>query len=110
MRLWIQRSALAIAVVLTLTACASDGGTPETASTNSPATTEATTTSQASSSTTGDSGGGEDTTTSTVEAADPPPQVEGPAAPDFVFALADGSSFSLSGEQKPVYLVFWAEW
>ena len=29
---------------------------------------------------------------------------------DFTFALADGSEFALSAEQKPVYLVFWAEW
>jgi len=24
--------------------------------------------------------------------------------------LDDGSEFTLSAEQKPVYLVFWAEW
>ncbi len=40
----------------------------------------------------------------------PAPAVEGPAAPDFDLTLSDGSSFSLSAEQKPVYLVFWAEW
>lgn len=31
-------------------------------------------------------------------------------APDFTLALGDGSNYSLSGDQKPVYLVFWAEW
>jgi len=36
--------------------------------------------------------------------------VDGPAAPDFTLVLADGTEFSLSAEQKPVYLVFWAEW
>ncbi len=45
-------------------------------------------------------------------AAEEPPQtsVEGPPAPDFALALGDGGVFTLSEEQKPVYLVFWAEW
>jgi len=36
--------------------------------------------------------------------------VDGPLAPDFTIALGDGGEFTLSAEQKPVYLVFWAEW
>lgn len=36
--------------------------------------------------------------------------VDGPAAPDFTLALGDGSSFTLSDTDRPVYLVFWAEW
>ena len=66
--------------------------------------------------------------TDTAESADPPasdvttgadapdepaeqaPSFDGPPAPDFELALADGSNFSLSAEQKPVYVVFWAEW
>jgi cytochrome oxidase Cu insertion factor (SCO1/SenC/PrrC family) len=36
--------------------------------------------------------------------------VEGPLAPDFTLTLADGSTFTLSQEQKPVYIIFWAEW
>jgi len=36
--------------------------------------------------------------------------VDGPPAPDFILALADGTEFTLSAEQKPVYMVFWAEW
>ena len=39
-----------------------------------------------------------------------PPSFDGPPAPNFELALADGSSFVLSDEQKPVYLIFWAEW
>ena len=35
---------------------------------------------------------------------------QGPAAPDFELALDDGGTFSLGAEQKPVYMVFWAEW
>lgn len=33
-----------------------------------------------------------------------------PVAPDFTLELDDGSSYTLSEGQKPVYLVFWAEW
>lgn len=43
-------------------------------------------------------------------AATEPPRTEGPEAPDFTTILADGSTFSLSEHDKPVYLVFWAEW
>ncbi len=51
-----------------------------------------------------------DTTTTTVDEA--PSRPDGPAAPDFTLALgADGAStFSLSQEVKPVFMVFWAEW
>jgi hypothetical protein len=35
---------------------------------------------------------------------------EGPDAPDFTLALGQGGEFTLSEEQKPVYMVFWAEW
>jgi hypothetical protein len=38
------------------------------------------------------------------------PPIDGPPAPDFTMTLNDGSEFTLSVEQKPVYLVFWAEW
>jgi hypothetical protein len=35
---------------------------------------------------------------------------DGDAAPDFTLALGEGGEFTLSDEQKPVYMVFWAEW
>lgn len=31
-------------------------------------------------------------------------------APDFTLTLGDGSSYTLSADPRPVYLVFWAEW
>jgi hypothetical protein len=31
-------------------------------------------------------------------------------APDFTLLLGDGTSYTLSEDPKPVYLVFWAEW
>jgi hypothetical protein len=106
MHFWIRRSALAAVLVLSVSACAGENGAEPTAL---PTTTTTTATTEAPARTTGAGGTVEDTST-TLGATTSPPQVEGPVAPDFVFALADGSSFSLSDEQKPVYLVFWAEW
>jgi hypothetical protein len=54
--------------------------------------------------------GGEESDEPTPSTAAPAPAFDGPPAPDFELALADGSTFRLSDEQKPVYLVFWAEW
>lgn len=31
-------------------------------------------------------------------------------APDFTLELGDGGTYTLSVGEKPVYLVFWAEW
>ena len=50
------------------------------------------------------------TTTAVPPVASEPIVVEGPPAPDFALALHDGLGFVLSEEQKPVYMVFWAEW
>lgn len=41
---------------------------------------------------------------------DPGTQPDGPLAPDFTLALANGDEFTLSAAVKPVYMVFWAEW
>jgi hypothetical protein len=38
------------------------------------------------------------------------PPIDGPVAPPFELALHSGDVFSLAAEQKPIYLVFWAEW
>lgn len=53
--------------------------------------------------------------TSAPAATDPasspdPSGVDGPDAPDFALALGDGSTYQLSDDVKPVYMVFWAEW
>lgn len=39
-----------------------------------------------------------------------PSTTAAPQAPDFTLTLSDGSSFVLSEESRPVYLIFWAEW
>jgi len=49
-------------------------------------------------------------TTAPGEPVDLFPRPEGPPAPDFTMALASGETFTLSNEQKPVYMIFWAEW
>ena len=54
--------------------------------------------------------GGPTTTTTVPPVASEPIVVGGPPAPDFALALHDGLGFVLSEEQKPVYMVFWAEW
>ena len=33
-----------------------------------------------------------------------------PLAPDFTLQLGEGGSYTLSAGERPVYLVFWAEW
>jgi len=33
-----------------------------------------------------------------------------PVAPDFTLELNEGGAYTLSEGEKPVYLVFWAEW
>ncbi len=33
-----------------------------------------------------------------------------PLAPDFTLELGDGGTYVLSEGERPVYLVFWAEW
>jgi hypothetical protein len=104
-----KRSALAIAIVLSLAACSVESNPTATTATTAVVAGESTSTT-AQPATTSEDIGGETSTSTTSEVSDPPPPVDGPAAPDFTFALADGSTFSLSGEQKPVYLVFWAEW
>jgi uncharacterized low-complexity protein len=105
-----QLGALTAAIVLVLSACASQDMNQE-APSAAPTTISESVTTQSTSETSGEGAGGEETSTSTTAvASDSAVQIEGPAAPDFTFALADGSGFSLSGEQKPVYLVFWAEW
>lgn len=54
--------------------------------------------------------GGADSSEPTTSTAAAAPAFDGPPAPDFELVLEDGSTFRLSDEQKPVYLVFWAEW
>lgn len=55
-------------------------------------------------------GDSDDTVAAEDAEAAAPPSFDGPPAPDFELALADGSTFSLADEKKPVYMVFWAEW
>ncbi len=33
-----------------------------------------------------------------------------PSAPNFTLELGEGGSYTLSEGERPVYLVFWAEW
>ena len=103
---------IALALALIVAAC---GGTDSESApvaaneTEAPAETQAPSEAEAPSETTGDQGS-DDSEPPATEAPAATPSFDGPPAPDFMVTLGDGSSFSLSGEQKPVYVVFWAEW
>jgi hypothetical protein len=95
------------AMAFVAAACSSGDEATETVSSSSVATTEA-----ASPGTTATEAPANDVTTSVAAPTDSAPALpdDAPPAPDFTLALDDGSEFVLSAEQKPVYVVFWAEW
>lgn len=93
-----------VAVALVVAACGGTAGTePTSAETTVGVVTTTTTPGPTTTVTPGTTTPGAATTTSRL-----PP--DGQAAPDFALALGEGGEFTLSDEQKPVYMVFWAEW
>ena len=98
-----RRGIVATFVVLAIAAgsCATDGDVEPTTASSSPVTTSPVTTSPVA----GSQGTTESSTTSGAGEA-----IDGDPAADFELALDGGGTFSLSGEAKPVYLIFWAEW
>ncbi|MEX1207352.1 MAG: hypothetical protein WD652_05685 [Acidimicrobiia bacterium] len=93
-----------VAVALVSAACATPTGTEPTAAETTAAGGVTTTEAPSTTATTpGTTVPGAVTTTSRVAP-------DGEAAPDFTLALGEGGEFTLSDEQKPVYMVFWAEW
>ncbi len=108
-----RTTSLLIALGLAAAACgtaATDVGSQDPA----PAATEATSAATQQSTTQATEGSAATTppeTTATSESAQAPALVaEGPAAPNFTLALADGSTYELASAERPVMLVFWAEW
>ncbi len=98
---------LAISLLLLAAAC---GGTDTTGS-SAPAATVASSAPQTAGSP--DSTSAPDSTENPSATAAPTTEAlraEGPAAPSFVTTLSDGSQFDMGAHDKPVYLVFWAEW
>ena len=96
---------------LTLLAAACGGTDAVPATTSAPAVTSTTAGSETAAPATEttaapDSTENPDTTTTTTEAL----RAEAPVAPAFVTTLSDGSQFDMSAHDRPVYLVFWAEW
>jgi hypothetical protein len=103
---------LFLPVVLALVAAACGGNAEPT---SSPATTTESATAETAPSTTiptstevGGEAPGDAAAGDTTEAGGS--SFDGPSAPDFELLLNDGSTFRLSDEEKPVYMVFWAEW
>jgi hypothetical protein len=108
-----KRVALMLAVVTVAAACSSSSDSSETvsASQSTVASTESAGTSHPNAESSSTSIGDDGATlvpnqTIAPEATTP----DGPSAPDFTLALGDGTSFSLSEESKPVYMIFWADW
>ena len=107
--------ALFIGFALVVAACG--GGAADTADTAAPAESSSTARSDATP-TTAVAATEPDTppaTEQTDEAAEPAEERPAPdpnreIAPDFDLLLADGSTFVLSEETRPVFMVFWAEW
>lgn len=103
-----MKRSIALAPIVALLVAACGGGDP---AAEAPSTTVATLspagTGTTSPSSPGSTVAGETTTTTAATA---PTTSDRPIAPDFTLALGDGGSFTLSDEQKPVYMVFWAEW
>ncbi len=100
---------LALSLTLLAAACGGADAVPET--TRAPAATTAPSASETSApatetTATQDSTENADTTTTTTEAL----RAEAPIAPAFVTTLSDGSQFDMGAHDRPVYLVFWAEW
>lgn len=95
-----MRKVLLVVFVLVATACSTSGDTVGSGTEAPPATTggTASTTSDGSSGSTS-TPPGETTTTSGRQ-----------TAPDFTLELGDGGTYTLSEGEKPVYMVFWAEW
>jgi len=93
---------LAVSLMLVAAACGGSGATV--ATTGTPSTTSAST----GPATTSAPGSTENpgTTTATTQAL----RAEGLVAPSFVTTLSDGSQFNMGEHDRPVYLVFWAEW
>lgn len=87
---------LVVVLAMTLAACASDSS-PTPAAVSSP-----TTIPSAGGGSVPPDGSGDDPGANASD--------RGPLAPEIVLALGEGGTFVLSEEQKPVYMVFWAEW
>jgi hypothetical protein len=107
------------AVALVISACGGDDAAPGSVvptseaaadTTGTTQTTEAPVAPEAPTTTTGGTSATTDAPTAPTEPAATTPPPEGPPAPDFTLALGEGGSFTLSEAQKPVYMVFWAEW
>ncbi len=94
--------ALIAVLVVALGACASptESETTSTADPSSPTTTESSP----------DPTETPDDTTTTSQPEATGTTSDRPLAPDFTLELGDGGTYTLSEGERPVYLVFWAEW
>ncbi len=97
---WMRKPLMLVATLVIVAAACAGGTAGDTPSSTSIASSPATSTTAPTPS----------STSSTTVSDGDAPAPDGPTAPDFTLALADGGTFVLSQEPKPVYLIFWAEW
>lgn len=103
-----QRLAVLLVLGLVAGACGTGTDVAGDGDPSSSSTTSTTTSVPGPATTEGTSSPNSDGTTTMTQA--PLPPLDGPSAPDFSLQLSDGSTFMLSEEARPVYMVFWAEW
>ena len=99
---------LLVSLVLVATGCGDDDASTSTQATTPPGP-SATTAAGEQSTTTAGANTTAPATTTTADTRAPLP-AGATTAPDFELALGQGGIFTLSDEQRPVYMVFWAEW
>lgn len=105
-----RRSLLTLTLVLA--ACGGAASTPTDVAADTTVPASDVTSAEGSSETTSpqrdDSEAGETPTTEAPDESATNPDL--PLAPDFTLELGNGGEYVLSENEKPVYLVFWAEW
>lgn len=97
-----MRKVLFAALLLVVGACATSGGTAGSTSSTAIGTSS---TDADSPETTALSG-----PTSSIAPGETATTSDRQKAPDFTLELGDGGTYTLSEGEKPVYMVFWAEW
>ena len=107
----VRRGTLVFALALVAAACGGASGGVTTPDGTATTTSSAATSSAPTSTTAGSAAPGGDAGPVAPASTTVPAEDLGDPAPDFLLALGEGgSTFSLSQEVLPVYMVFWAEW
>jgi hypothetical protein len=105
-----RKGLLLVAIVLVAAACGGSNDSVAEAGTASPDVAAETTAAPEATAPTTDGATTDEPADTPATTAAAAPSFDGPPAPDFELDLNDGTTFTLAGEEKPVFMVFWAEW